>query len=81
MERKDLDIRRAFNHQIQTYCYLAMRSEYKELYMQELPAYIHNVTGFLFTVGTFSYRDMSDYFKIAEILKEEIREMIEEKAA
>lgn len=81
MERKDIDIRRAFCNQIQTYCYLAIESEYKELYMKELPAYIHNVAGFLFAVGIFNYKDMSDYFKLAGIFEEEIREMIEEKAA
>lgn len=79
--RKDLDLKRAFYHQIQTYCYLALRSEYSELYMQELPAYIYNVSGFLFMAGIFSDKDRSDYIKVAEILREEICEMIARKAA
>jgi hypothetical protein len=49
--------------------------------MQELPAYIHNVSGFLFMAGIFSDKDRSDYIKVAEILREEIRNMITEKAA
>lgn len=71
-EKQKLSLRSMFNQEIRFECACALESDNPKPYINSIPTYIKNVSGFLFMVGAVTSKEYGEFLEASMMIWEDL---------